>query len=220
MIRAYHFVGDMLRDGRPVPPVGEWLVHDGPMVMCESGLHASRHPFDALTYASGPVLCLVDCDEIEAEENDKLVCRRRRIVARFDATTMLRTFARRCALDVIHLWKAPQVVRDYLTTGDESLRAAALAAEDEARAAEDEARAAEDEAWAAGADTRNAARGAAWDAARGAAWAAARGAAWDAARGAAWDAAWGAAWDAARDAQRTRFAGMVEAEFTRMGVTA
>ena len=197
MIRAYHFVGDMLRDGRPVPPVGEWLVHDGPMVMCESGLHASRHPFDALTYAPGPILCLVDCDEIEAEENDKLVCRRRRIVARFDATTMLRTFARRCALDVIHLWKAPQVVRDYLTTGDESLRAAALAAEDEARAAEDEA-------WAAGADTRNAARGAAWDAARGAAW----------------DAAWGAAWDAARDAQRTRFAGMVEAEFTRMGVTA
>ena len=200
MIRAYHFVGDMLRDGRPVPPVGEWLVHDGPMVMCESGLHASRHPFDALTYASGPVLCLVDCDEIEAEENDKLVCRRRRIVARFDATTMLRTFARRCALDVIHLWKAPQVVRDYLTTGDESLRAAALAAEDEARAAEDEARAAEDEAWAAGADTRNAARGAAWDAA--------------------WGAAWDATWAAARDAQRERFARLVADEFARMGVTA
>ena len=200
MIRAYHFVGDMLRDGRPVPPVGEWLVHDGPMVMCESGLHASRHPFDALTYAPGPILCLVDCDEIDAEENDKLVCRRRRIVARFDATTMLRTFARRCALDVIHLWKAPQVVRDYLTTGDESLRAAALAAEDEARAAEDEARAAEDEAWAAGADTRNAARGAAWDAARGA--------------------AWDAAWDAARNAQRERFARLVADEFARMGVTA
>ena len=199
MIRAYHFVGDMLRDGRPVPPVGEWLVHDGPMVMCESGLHASRHPFDALTYASGPVLCLVDCDEIEAEENDKLVCRRRRIVARFDATTMLRTFARRCALDVIHLWKAPQVVRDYLTTGDESLRAAALAAEDEARAAEDEARAAEDEAWAAGADTRNAARGAAWDAARGAAWAAALAAARD------------AAWAAARKKQRDIFAELVTA---------
>ena len=142
MIRAYHFVGSTLRDGCPVPTDGEWLVHDGELVMCQSGLHASRHPFDALTYAPGPVLCLVDCDEIDAEDVDKLVCRRRRIVARFDATTMLRAFARQCALDVIHLWDAPQVVRDYLT-GDDSLRdaardaawAAAMAVWDAARAA-------------------------------------------------------------------------------------
>ena len=159
MIRAHHFVGSTLRDGRPVPTDGEWLVHDGPVRMCESGLHASRHPFDALMYAPGPVLCLVDCDEIDAEENDKLVCRRRLIVARFDATDILRAFARQCALDVIHLWDAPQVVRDYLTTGDESLRDGTR---DAARAA----------AWDA-----------AWDAARAAAWAA-RAAAWDAARNA------------------------------------
>jgi len=134
-IRAYHFVGSTLRDGRPVPPVGEWLVHDGPVVMCQSGLHASRHPFDALMYAPGRVLCLVDCDEIDAEDVDKLVCRCRRIVARFDATGILRAFARRCALDVIDLWDAPQVVRDYLTTGDESLRDAAGNAAYAARAA-------------------------------------------------------------------------------------
>jgi len=208
MIRAHHFVGDKLRDGRPVPTDGEWLVHDGPVRMCESGLHASRHPFDALMYAPGPILCLVDCDEIDAEENDKLVCRRRRIVARFDATTMLRAFARQCALDVIHLWDAPQVVRDYLTTGDESLRDGTR---DAARAA---ARAA---AWAA-------ARTAAWAAARDAAWAAARDAAWDAAWAAAWAAAWdaarAAAWDAARAAQRERFERLVADEFARMGVTA
>jgi hypothetical protein len=154
IIRTYHFVSDKLRDGRPVPPDGEWLVHDGELVMCKSGLHASRHPFDALAYAPGPVLCLVDCDEIEAEENDKLVCRRRRIVARFDATTMLRAFARQCALDVIHLWDAPQVVRDYLTTGDESLRDAARAA-------------ARNASYAAGAAARDAARAAAaWDGTR------------------------------------------------------
>src|SRR5574343_1350583 len=148
-IRTSHFVSDKLRDGRPVPPDGGWLVHDGELVMCKLCLHASRHPFDALAYAPGPVLCLVDCDEIEAEENDKLVCRRRRIVARFDATTMLRAFARQCALDVIHLWNAPQVVRDYLTTGDESLRDAAgnaayaaCDASDAARAAASAARAA------------------------------------------------------------------------------
>ena len=141
-IRAYHFVGDKLRDGRPVPPVGEWLVHDGPVVMCQSGLHASRHPFDALMYAPGRVLCLVDCDEIDAEDVDKLVCRCRRIVARFDATGILRAFARRCALDVIDLWDAPQVVRDYLTTGDESLRDAAGNAAYATRAAAYAARAA------------------------------------------------------------------------------
>ena len=161
MIRAYHFVGDNLRDGRPVPPDGEWLVHDGPVRMCESGLHASRHPLDALTYAPGVIICLVDCDDIKAEDGDKLVCRRRLIVARFDATDILRAFARQCALDVIHLWDAPQVVRDYLT-GDDSLRDAAR---DAARAA-----------WAA--------RDAAWDAASAASWTAA----W-AARDAAWDAA-------------------------------
>ena len=141
-IRAYHFVGSTLRDGRPVPPVGEWLVHDGPVVMCQSGLHASRHPFDALMYAPGRVLCLVDCDEIDAEDVDKLVCRCRRIVARFDATGILRAFARRCALDVIDLWDAPQVVRDYLTTGDESLRDAAGNAAYATRAAAYAARAA------------------------------------------------------------------------------
>ena len=188
-IRAYHFVGDKLRDGRPVPPVGEWLVHDGPMVMCKSGLHASRHPFDALTYAPGPILCLVDCDEIAAEDADKLVCRRRRIVARFDATTILRAFARRCALEVIHLWQAPQVVRKYLTTGDESLRA------DAARAA------AWDVAYAVSDAARYAASAAVSDAAAS-----------DAARDAAWDAAYAvsdAARAAERAAQRERFARLI-----------
>ncbi len=58
MIRAYHFVGDTLRDGRPIPADGEWLVHDGPVTICEAGLHASRHVFDALEYA--PVLVVAN----------------------------------------------------------------------------------------------------------------------------------------------------------------
>lgn len=35
---AYHFVGTTLRDGRPVPPDGVWLEHDGPIAIRESGL--------------------------------------------------------------------------------------------------------------------------------------------------------------------------------------
>lgn len=68
----------------------------------------------------------------------------------------VRQFARWCALSVIHLWDAPQVVEDYLTSGDERLRAAAAWAADRAAAA-----------WAADrtAAARDAARAAARDAA-------------------------------------------------------
>jgi hypothetical protein len=149
-VKGYHFCGDTLRDGRPIPPDGEWLVHNGTVTICESGLHASAHPFDALRYAPGPILCLVECEDIVETQDDKFVCRRRMIVARFDATELLRAFARKCALDVIHLWDAPAIVRQYLETGDESIRDAAW-----------------DAAWDAPWD-------APWDAARDAAWDAAR----------------------------------------------
>ena len=122
---AWHFVGDTLRDGRPVPPDGEWLAHTGNLIMCKSGLHASKHPFDALKYAPGAMLCLVEVDGEIIEDDDKLVCRRRRIIARRDATSMLREFARVQALSVAHLWQMPDIVRQYLETDDESLRAAA-----------------------------------------------------------------------------------------------
>jgi hypothetical protein len=185
-IRAWHFVGKTLRDGSPIPPDGEWLEFKGKLEMCATGLHASREPFDALQYAPSETLCLVECAGEVIEGDDKLVCSKRRIVARMDAAEMLRYFARMQAMSVVHLWDAPEVVLDYLMTGDESVRAAARAA-----------------AWAAARDAAgDAARAAAWAAAWAAARAAARGAAWAAAWDAARDAAWAAAWAAARDAAR------------------
>ena len=186
---AWHFVGETLRDGRPIPADGEWLVHEGPIVICESGLHASLHPYDALQYALGPVLCSVECDGVEDEERDKFVCRRRRIVARADVTETLRYFARMQALSVVHLWDAPDVVLDYLMTGDESSRDAAGSA---ARAAALDAA-----LWAAGYAARSAARSAAGSAA------------WDAAISAAWDAA---GW-AARDTARNNFLALINEQF-------
>ena len=53
MIRAWHFVGDTLRDGSPIPRNGRWLTFKGQLKMCASGLHACREPFDALQYAPG-----------------------------------------------------------------------------------------------------------------------------------------------------------------------
>ena len=81
-----------------------------------------------------------------------------------------REFARWCALQVIDLRDAPDVVREYLETGNEKIRSAA----------------------------RNAARNAAWAAAWAAAWPDAWPAAWNAARNAAWSAqhAAGDAWEA------------------------
>ena len=123
MTLAYHFCGPTLRDGRPIPADGEWLVHEGRVEICKTGLHASRHPFDALQYAPGATLCLVECEDIVTEQDDKFVCRRRMIVKRIDATDLLWEAARRFALSVIHLWDAEQVVKDFLETGNESLRA-------------------------------------------------------------------------------------------------
>ena len=181
----YHFINNNKRlgygDDRIVKVGRTYKVGCQP-VLCESGLHASKRLIDALRYAPGPILCKVELGGTIIFGDDKVVATERTVVAMADVSEILRKFARLCALDVIHLWEAPEVVRKFLKTGDESLRAAAWAA-------------ARDAAWGA---ARDAAWAAAWDAARDAvrAVAAARNAARDA------DAAVAAAWDAARDAAR------------------
>src|SRR5690606_3903246 len=113
---------------------------------------------------------------------NKLAASRRRILRRVDMTDALRTYARDEARRVMHLWRPPDIVREYLETGREDIRAAA---------------------WGAAGDaTRNSTWDAAWYAARAAVWGvqdAAGDAAWGAVRAAAWtmqDAAGDAAWDA------------------------
>ena len=141
----YHFTGRTLRDGRQIPPIGEWLIHDGAVQMCYFGLHASPTPFAALQYAPGEFLHQVELEgDLICEENDKSVGRRRKIIATINATDLLRRFTRTVALSVIHLWIPPPVVVEYLKTGDESKRDAAR---DAARAAAGAA--ASDAAWAA-----------------------------------------------------------------------
>ncbi len=123
---AYHFTGETLSDGRPLPAIGEWLVHEGPIIPCESGLHGSVHPYDALQYRLGHMLHHVEIDgEIVEHGGDKIAGRRRRILATIDATQLLSEFARRRAAGVLHLFDAPDVVRTYLTTGRDDLMDAA-----------------------------------------------------------------------------------------------
>ena len=155
-IKGWHFVGKTLRDGSPIPRNGKWLKHNGTLRMCESGLHASLTPWDAFQYAPGNTICYVECRGDIVTDTDKFVCRERKIIARMDATELLRYFARMQALSVVHLWDAPDVVLDYLMTGDEFLREAAWEAAWEAReAAWAAARAAQAAAWAAARDDFN-----------------------------------------------------------------
>ena len=193
-------------DGRPVI-IGETLRVKPPLKLCKHGLHWSVDPLDALQYASGNLLYQVRPDDSDWYDdkgqwhkgeyllvNDKGCSTGRTALAMRDATGMLCAFARDEARPVIHLWDAPEVVRRYLETGDETIREAAE--DDAVRAAAEAVRAAEE------ADPT------AWYAARAAAWAA--GAAWGAARAAAEAAraatgAAGAAREAARREQRQRF---------------
>lgn len=96
---AWHFTsGPILRDGSPLPPLGVALRHAGPVKICESGLHASRRLTDALKYSPGLLLSRVEVEEIEDEQNDKLVCRTRVRVAEYqvDLRKLVR-FACECA---------------------------------------------------------------------------------------------------------------------------
>ena len=198
-------------DGRRIK-VGRTHKVKGEIIPCRNGLHGSIKPLDALAYAPGPLVWRVRLSGLIVPHNsDKIVASERTYIAGDDATETLRHFARLCALDVIDLWDAPDIVRQYLKTGDESMRAAAR---DAARNA----------AWAA---TRAATRAAARAAARNAARAATRNAAWDAARDAAWaaaraaarDAAWAAARAAARnaawDAQNRRLSKMLKKQLKK-----
>ena len=222
-VQAYHFTnGYHLRDGQLLE-TGREYVFDGTPMMCESGYHASRHVFDALKYAPGSILSRVECREITDECDDKIVCKRRTVIQTIDATDLLLRFARMCALDVIHLWEAPDIVIRYLKTGDESLRDAARSAAwdawsaawdtgDAARDTRDDAReAAWSAAWDVAWDTGDSARAATRDAA----WAAARSIGWDAARSVGWDAASAIARDTAMRRQRRRLARMVTRAFKK-----
>jgi len=170
-------------DGREIKIGGTHKVK-GSVKLCNHGLHASKRIIDALQYAPGPILHLVTLGGKVVHGDDKSVATERTYVASFDATEVLREFARKQALINIKLIKPYceaeeyELIVEYLKSGREDLRAAAESA-----------------AWSA---ARSAAWSAAWPAARSAA-RSAESAAESAARSAE-SAAESAAWSAARSA--------------------
>jgi len=173
-----------------------------PLNLCEGGLHASVNILDALNYAPGHIVCRVECSGEVVHGDDKLVCRRRRVLWMVDAKKTLHEFACWCADRVLEREKSAGREPDkrlFDAVRVKRLWVAGMATDKELAAARDAARD------AARAATRGAAGYAALDSAVVAAWVAARAAAKDAAGFAAWDAAVVAAWvakiDAARDAE-------------------
>lgn len=147
---GWHFtLGDKLRDGRPVPPIGETLVHEGEIQIRQSGLHCSKRLIDALGYAPGATLHQVRFGgEVQFEE-DKLVSRER---------TILRTLPQEYMLPVLVEFSAWCAER---AAAEAAAWAAVKAEAEEAKAA---ARAAKAAGWA----TAWAAAEAAWAAAKAA----------------------------------------------------
>ena len=180
-------------DARPIA-LGVTHEVDAPIELCERGLHASVRAIDALEYAPGPIVWRVELSgEINAGDDKCVATHRKYIGGGVDASAVMRAFARRCALDVAHLWDMPPLVRSYLETGEESIRDAASATASAA-------------AWATASATACAA---AWDAARATASATAWATASATARATACAAASAASWDAARDAQNAYFESML-----------
>ena len=206
---GYHFAGATLRDGRPLPRKGDVLTHEGGVVPCESGLHASEHALDALGFAPGAMVARVRLSGVViAHGGDKYAASvRENLTDYMDATRTLHEFACWCATQTLDREEAAGRIVD-----PRSRRAVAVkldwlggrATDGQLAAAGAAARAAAwDAAWdAAGAAAGDAAWDAAWAAAWDAAWAAAGAHAWAHAWDAAWDAARAAAWAAARDAAR------------------
>jgi hypothetical protein len=201
-IKGWHFLPADKRlrygDGRVIQVGKVYRWREGMFGVCGGGMHMSRNILDALRYAPGPILCRVESVGKVIEAGDKLVAECRKVLWMIDATDVLRADARRCALDVVHLWDAPNVVDRYLKTGDESLRAAARDAAMDA--AEVTAR-----------------RAAAREAARATLRAAGEGDAWKDAWSASWHASGATAtMDAARDKQSRRLVQMAVAEHRRV----
>lgn len=80
-------------------------------------VYAGRRLLDALGHAIGPVVCRV------RRSGKHLQC-----LWTANADAVLWRFARRCALDVVDLWDAPDSVVRYLRTGRDPLRETAVAA--------------------------------------------------------------------------------------------
>ena len=129
-IRAWYFSDETRKlrygDGRTIAIGIEHTVSGYPD-LGQNGLHGAEQIIEALNYAPGPVVWLVELSGRIKRADDKLAATRRKYIAGgIDISDILRRFARAEALLVADKWDCPEVMRRWLETGDESIRSAAL----------------------------------------------------------------------------------------------
>ena len=120
-------------DGRRVK-VGETLSVEGPIIACQSGLHASVRAIDALQYAPGATICRVEVWGDVQQEHDKIAGRYRKVLWMADADKALRLFACDCAERVVHLCTNDTRTREALAVARRFAAARAAGAAWAARA--------------------------------------------------------------------------------------
>ena len=160
-VYGWHFLRE---DGKlNYPPhakvkVGKTLKAKGDLVMCQNGMHFSKRPIDALSYAPGAILCYVKASGEIIHDTDKSVARERTALWIYNAEEILHRVA---------IWSAKQSFRVQKKLGNKIHPDAIAAVKAK-------------ELWLEGKitdDELEAARSAAWSAAMTAAWSAAKSAA-------------------------------------------
>jgi hypothetical protein len=103
-MKAFYFATEERKlrydDNRPIT-IGESHRVDCEPVPCSQGLHASRRLIDALSYAPGCILYLVELGGQIIENVDKVCATERTYLAEFDARDLLIRFACDIALETL-----------------------------------------------------------------------------------------------------------------------
>lgn len=129
-VKAYYFAKKDEKlaygDGRDIV-LGETHTVQGIPECCSYGLHASERVLDALFYASGSILYVVELSGDFDYQKDKLCATQRKYLERYDIEDILKEFVRKQALIYIEKLKPLcskseyEEILKFLTTGKEDL---------------------------------------------------------------------------------------------------
>jgi hypothetical protein len=125
-MEAWYFCNKReLHEGTPLE-VGRAYTVEGLLKPCNRGPRWSKWALNALRYASGSIICRVRYGgDVLYDDDDNGYSSERTVLWAADVTVLLHEFARWCASQVLPLWDAPAMMREFLVTGDESIRYAA-----------------------------------------------------------------------------------------------
>jgi hypothetical protein len=106
------------------PEVGVTHTSEGPPSFSGNGFEAAVKPVDAISAALPQchILWGVTLGGEIVNGPHSQVAQERTYIWRLDVREELEVFARRCAMEAIDLWAAPDYAREYFKTGDPSMR--------------------------------------------------------------------------------------------------